>query len=344
MRVRSRSEEIRHFILRHVDTHPREIVAVAMDRFGISRQAVNRHIHNLIDQGALIGKGSTRARTYHLAPVEEWSGEYELAPDLAEDRIWREDLAPRLAGLPDNVLEIWQYGATEIINNALDHSRGSNLIVALERTAMTTEVMILDDGEGIFRKIQKALSLADERHAVLELAKGKLTTDPEHHTGEGIFFSSRMFDQFDILSGGVYFSHEFSEDEDWIIERDRFRAGTAVWMKLDNHTARTVQKVFDQFAGPEEYAFTKTVVPVRLARYGDDRLVSRSQARRLLNRVDRFKTVIFDFAEVDTIGQAFADEVFRVFAAAHPEIDLQAVNMTVRVQQMFKRAQGRGGE
>jgi hypothetical protein len=115
-------------------------------------------------------------------------------------------------------------------------------------------------------------------------------------------------------------------------------------MKLDNHTARTVQKVFDQFAGPEEYAFTKTVVPVRLARYGDDRLVSRSQARRLLNRVDRFKTVIFDFAEVDTIGQAFADEVFRVFATAHPGMDLRATNMTARVQQMVKRAQARGGE
>jgi anti-sigma regulatory factor (Ser/Thr protein kinase)/uncharacterized protein (DUF1330 family) len=343
MRVQSRGEEIRHFILRHVDDHPRDIVGMVMDRFDITRQAVNRHIHNLIAQRALIGKGSTRARTYHLAPIEEWSGEYDLSPELAEDQLWREDIAPRLAGLPDNVLEIWQYGVTEMVNNAVDHSRGSRLIVALARTAMTTEVMIVDNGEGIFRKIQKALNLADERHAVLELAKGKLTTDPERHTGEGIFFSSRMFDQFDILSGGVYFSHEFSQEEDWIIERDRFGSGTAVWMKLDNHTSRTVQKVFDQFAGPEEYAFTKTVVPVRLARYGDDRLVSRSQARRLLNRVDRFKIVIFDFDEVDAIGQAFADEVFRVFASAHPEIELQPINMTARVRQMVKRAQGRSG-
>ena len=56
---------------------------------------------------------------------------------------------------------------------------------------------------GIFKKIQKALDLLDERHAILELAKGKLTTDPKHHTGEGIFFTSRMFDEFTILSGGV---------------------------------------------------------------------------------------------------------------------------------------------
>lgn len=341
MPVRLRGEQIRHFILRHVGDHPRDIVGMVIDHFDITRQAVNRHIRNMIDQGTLIGRGNTRSRTYHLAPIEEWSGEYDLSPQLAEDQLWRENIAPRLSGLPDNVLEIWQYGVTEMINNAVDHSRGRRLIVALERTAMTTEVMILDDGEGIFGKIQKALNLADERHAVLELAKGKLTTDPERHTGEGIFFSSRMFDEFDILSGGVYFSHEFSEEEDWIIERDRFSSGTAVWMKLDNHASRTLQEIFDQFAGPEEYAFTKTVVPVRLARYGDDRLVSRSQARRLLNRVDRFKTVIFDFAEVDGIGQAFADEVFRVFASSHPEIELQPTNMTARVRQMVKRVQAR---
>jgi len=44
------------------------------------------------------------------------------------------------------------------------------------------------------------------------LAKGKLTTDPKRHSGEGIFFSSRMFDEFDILSGGV-FSHINSKIE-----------------------------------------------------------------------------------------------------------------------------------
>ena len=69
-----------------------------------------------------------------------------------------------------------------------------------------------DNGVGIFKKIQTELRLLDERHAILELAKGKLTTDPKRHTGEGIFFSSRMFDQFDILSGGIFFTHKFQAD------------------------------------------------------------------------------------------------------------------------------------
>ena len=236
------------------------------------------------------------------------------------------------------MIEIWQYGFTEMLNNAIDHSGGTKVVVALETTAMTAEIMILDDGEGIFRKIQHALGLADERHAVLELAKGKFTTDPDRHTGEGIFFTSRMLDKFDILSGGVFFTHEFSDDEDWIIERAQFTSGTAVWMKLDNHTARSMNKIFNRFAAPEEFAFTRTVVPVRLAQYGDDRLISRSQAKRLVNRVDRFKTVIFDFDGVDSIGQAFADEVFRVFANRHPEIELHAVKMTRSVRNMVSRA------
>lgn len=74
-----------------------------------------------------------------------------------------------------------------------------------------------------------------------------------------------------------------------------------------------------------------------MAIYGDDSLVSRSQAKRILARVDKFKTVTFDFQNVETIGQAFSDEIFRVFANAHPTIDLITVNTTENVQWMILR-------
>jgi hypothetical protein len=61
---------------------------------------------------------------------------------------------------------------------------------------LDTEIVIYDEGEGIFKKIQRELGLLDARHSVLEISKGKLTTDPDNHTGEGVFFSSRMFDDF----------------------------------------------------------------------------------------------------------------------------------------------------
>lgn len=118
------------------------------------------------------------------------------------------------------------------------------------------------------------------------------------------------------------------------------RKGTTVLMEIAVDTARTAKEVIDGFSGgPDDDAFAKTIVPVRLAKVGDETLVSRSQAKRLLQRVDRFRTVILDFEAVPRIGQAFADEIFRVFANEHPGVELTAVHAHPEVQQMIRRVQ-----
>lgn len=338
-RVRARGEVVRRFIIANAEKHPRDISRVAAQKFGISRQAVNLHLRRLVDEGALNAEGTTSNRRYTLAPLSSWNEVYFIADQPTEDRVWYRDIAPHLGSVPQNVSDIWHYGFTEMFNNALEHSEGTAVTVGLKKTAASTELTISDDGVGIFRKIQAALGLEDARHSVLELAKGKFTTDPAHHSGEGIFFSSRMFDEFVILSGEVFFSHEFPDVEDWILERERCVTGTLVSMSLSNHTARTTKKVFDRFTtGDDDYGFTKTVVPVDLTRYGDDNLVSRSQARRLLARVDRFRTVVLDFKGIDAIGQAFADEVFRVFPGLHPEVKVVEINARSAVKRMISRA------
>jgi hypothetical protein len=225
-----------------------------------------------------------------------------------------------------------------MFNNAIDHSGGSRVVVRIRKTAINTEMVMSDDGMGIFKKIQNAMGLLDERHAILELSKGKLTTDPQNHTGEGIFFTSRMFDCFDILSGGVFFTHQFGDDMDWLLEMEKFQHGTSVWMELNNHTSRTTRKIFDYYSSGDDYGFNKTVVPVKLAQYGDDKLISRSQAKRVLARIELFKIVMFDFNGVETIGQAFADEIFRVFANRHPEIQLFVTRANSAVKRMIERA------
>ncbi|MBW4466483.1 MAG: DUF4325 domain-containing protein [Pegethrix bostrychoides GSE-TBD4-15B] len=338
-RVRRRGEQIRQFILTNVEEHPRDVVALTSQEFGITRQAINKHMQRLVEQKAIVVKGSTKNRNYYLHPLVEWMQKYQLANKLEEDVVWDSDIKSLMVDLPDNVKDIWIYGFTEMLNNAIDHSSGTTVTVQLEKTAVDTQIIIHDDGEGIFKKIQRALQLHDERHAVLELAKGKLTTDPDRHSGQGIFFTSRMFDEFAILSGSVYFSHEFNKAEDWICERDGFQSGTTVFMKLNNNTSRTSKQVFDSFSSGDDYAFTKTVVPVRLAQYGDERLVSRSQAKRLLAGVDKFRVVVFDFSGVEAIGQAFADEVFRVFKKQHPEIQIMSINASKDVAQMISRAE-----
>lgn len=340
--LRDRGEVVREFIINNVEKHSTNIIKVAAQKFSCSRQAVHKHIQRLIEEGALFQEGQTRNKTYRLAPLVEWKKEYLLHSGITEDQVWREDIVPSLGRLPENVVKIWQYGFTEMFNNAIDHSGGALITVNLRKTSASTSISLYDNGVGIFRKIQAALNLLDERHAVLELAKGKFTTDPANHAGEGIFFTSRMFDDFEILSGGVLFSHEFSEKKDWIMQPSSTTTGTRVTMSLNNHTARSARKVFDKFTTDDDYGFTKTVVPVLLTKYGDDNLVSRSQAKRLLARIDRFKVVVFDFAGVASIGQAFADEVFRVFATKHPEIEITAINAATEVKKMISRARTHG--
>lgn len=337
-RIQGGSEPVRDFIVRNVHRFPSDIARRVSEQFGISRQAANAHLKRLVEEGALVGDGETRARKYRLCAIATFTQQYTIAPGLAEDVAWRNDLLPFLGALPKNVTDIWYYGFTEMFNNAIDHSEGTTIVVQAVKTAADVQVSILDDGIGIFRKIQRDLKLLDERHAVLELAKGKLTTDPARHTGEGIFFSSRMFDQFRILSGETYFSHDQKDEGDWILQNHQDFGGTYVAMKLWNHTSRTLNKVFAKFTVGEELSFSKTIVPVRLARYGEEALVSRSQAKRLLARVDRFAVVIFDFAEVRAIGQAFADEIFRVFAAEHPRMELHSIHAAPGIEAMIKRA------
>lgn len=343
--VRDRGEAVREFLIGNLEKHPADIVRLAVERFGYSRQAIHKHLQRLIVEGVATPEGHTRNKTYKLAPLIDWRKRYLLDQSVTEDQVWREDVAPSLRKLPENVLGIWQYGFTEMFNNAIDHSNGRGINVSLTKTAASTTITLYDDGIGIFKKIQSALGLFDERHAVLELAKGKFTTDPANHSGEGIFFSSRMFDVFEIVSGDVYFSHELDQGEDWIAPANTTQSGTLVRMQLHHRTTRTAKKIFDKFASDEDYGFTKTVVPVKLMQYGDDNLISRSQAKRLLARFDRFKTVILDFSDVTLIGQAFADEVFRVFRSKHPEVELLDIHTNAEVKRMITRAEyaARGG-
>ena len=81
----------------------------------------------------------------------------------------------------------------------------------------------------------------------------------------------------------------------------------------------------------------RTHVPLRLAKYEGEQLVSQSQAKRLLARVDRFSEVMLDFDGVSTIGQAFADEIFRVYSKSHQDVEIVAINTAPEVQQMIDR-------
>ena len=263
-------------------------------------------------------------------------------PGITEDLIWQNDFRPWF-DLSKNVAAILDYGFTEIMNNANDHSEGQTVAVLVSVRDEIVSLYVLDDGVGIFEKISKALDLPDRRLAILELSKGKFTTDPANHSGQGIFFTSRMFDQFQIEANGLRYDHDIQQTNDRLWEIDRPDSGTLIYMHIAANSQCTTKAVFDQFSGGEDYGFDKTIVPVKLARIGEGTLVSRSEAKRLVARFEGFKIVYLDFAGIEEIGQAFADEIFRVFKNAHPAIELVAINTTTAVRQMITRAQSTVG-
>ena len=323
-------------LLSLVAANPRGVAAKLALAEGVSRQAASAKLRVAVRRGWLHVEGRGAGVRYTLAMLQEVRHSYERA-GLSEDRVWQQLLAPMVADLAENVRDVWRYGLTEMINNAVDHSGSIQVHVGLRRNALFTQAWVKDDGEGIFLRIQRALDLFDPRESILELAKGKFTTDPANHSGEGIFFSSKVFDVFDIRSGMLHFAHD-DGNVDVLFERSAEAPGTTVFMQLANDSPRTTRKVFDKFAAPEEYAFAKTLVPVKLAQHEGEKLVSRSQAKRLTMRFERFQTVVLDFAGVEEIGQAFADEVFRVFQRAHPQTALVPANMAPGVKAMVSRA------
>jgi anti-sigma regulatory factor (Ser/Thr protein kinase) len=305
---------------------------------GVSRQVASARLARAVRAGLLERTGQGAGVRYTLKPLATVEQTF-VCQGLSEDRVWREWLAPLVADLPTNVRDIWHYGLTEMINNAIDHSDAETVRLTMCRNALWTQAEVNDGGLGIFERIRQALDLFDPREAILELAKGKFTTDPANHSGEGIFFSSKMFDAFEIRSGGLHFVHSGIGLPDVLAEQVPRLNGTSIAMKLNNRSPRIMRDVFDQFAAPEEFTFAKTVVPVRLAQHEGEKLMSRSQAKRLTMRFERFQTVVLDFAGVEEIGQGFADEVFRVFQQAHPETLMVPTNMVEHVWRMVSRVQ-----
>ncbi|TXH68179.1 MAG: DUF4325 domain-containing protein [Lysobacteraceae bacterium] len=335
----SRSVEIDLAVLEAAPHHSRDLVAHVAGLLGISRTAIAARIRQLLADGFLTKEGTTRP-SYGLGAKRKAVFIFQRK-GLAEDMVWTSRVAPLLPVLPRNIIDIAHYGLTEMVNNAIDHSEGDTVSVVVEIGATMLALGVIDNGVGIFEKISAALQLPDKRLALLELSKGKFTTDPRRHSGEGIFFTSRMFDVFRIASGGLLFNHQAGLRDvildDVEINPER---GTSVLMEIGISSNRKSEDVFAEYSsGPDEHAFAKTVVPVRMARVGDENLVSRSQAKRVLQRVHRFRSVIFDFSGVEKIGQAFADEIFRVFANEHPEMELIPMHATTEVQQMIRRAE-----
>jgi len=305
---------------------------------GLSRQALSVHIRDLIASGKVVRTGTTRGARYTLpgrAPAPAVVSRRLPIRGLDEGRVW-EDLTVRLnlrRVLAPNVEAIARYAFTEMLNNAIEHSESDHCAIRFILGAGTVSFEIRDSGIGVFHSIASKLHLPDEETALIELLKGRTTTMREAHTGEGIFFTSKAADRFILRSHRIQVEWDRARD-DVFVSTQRALAGTDVRFEVHRSTRRRLEEVFGEFAPAEyDFQFQRTKVLVKLLQRD---YVSRSEARRLLANLEKFSEIVLDFRDVASVGQGFADEVFRVFAGRHPAIRITTENTNPVIDAMIR--------
>lgn len=342
-------EEIKKYILRKIAVDDVDVISKTMDNFGISVTSVKRYLQEAI-KCEVIAEDKNRESGYQL--VEHISSAKAAldATAVEEDRLFQEYIAKHLGCCNEAAFRIWQYTCEEMLNNAIEHSRGEYIFIEVRTNALYSKVIITDDGVGIFQTLldymaENGWSNPCIEDALVELYKGKITSNAACHSGEGIFFSSKMVDNFMIWSDAEVYMCGNGKDPKTIQSHllayaSRIRkVGTMVILCLENETERKISEVFDMYTDSEE-GFVKTSIPVKEACINGEP-AARSQARRIYNRLDTFKEVVLDFADVEYMGQGFADELFRVYATAHPQVTLVPINMPPEVERMIRHV-GRG--
>lgn len=313
-----------------------------VEKYKVSRQHVHAVMKSLVVEEKLIKIGSTRYAFYvHPKFADSLKTKLKkrfINKNLKEHEVLDtvEKRSSLIRSLPENIRSILHYAFLEMLNNAIEHSESANVEIQIEKGSNLI-FHINDFGIGVFKNIMHKRHLKSELEAVQDLLKGKTTTAPQAHSGEGIFFTSKIADVFTLQSYNYKLIIDNLLQDVFFEEIKPAKRGTKVSFQIANNSAKHLIDVFRQYqSDPEEKAFDKTEIQVKLYMMGTIH-ISRSQARRVLAGLDKFTLIILDFDKVPNIGQAFADEVFRVFKKSHPNIQVKPIHMNEAVQFMIER-------
>ncbi|OGN11352.1 MAG: hypothetical protein A3C71_02090 [Candidatus Yanofskybacteria bacterium RIFCSPHIGHO2_02_FULL_43_15c] len=321
------------------------ITAIQLARFlGVTRQYASRLLKILVNSDELIKSGSTRSSRYTLPKYFDELGTVKIARRIINKEVKEHEVMeqmfsgfPAIMMAPEHIQGILRYAFSEMLNNAVEHSRSDIIEIEMIQEGKILRFAINDFGIGVFKNVMKQRHLANELEAMQDLLKGKTTTAPKAHSGEGIFFTSKVADRFVLESFGHRLLIDNTIPDVFFQEQKPSKNGTRVIFSITSNSRRHISDVFNKFqAEPGSFAFDKTEIRVRLFTMGTIH-ISRSQARRILTGLNKFKLIILDFKDVPNIGQAFADEVFRVFKNKHPDIKIETINANESVRFMIER-------
>lgn len=331
--------QVTTWITRLVEDHPADLPKALAERAGCGIGKARALVKQLASLGWIQGQGVGRRARYSPGKLRQIVQRYPLA-GLNEDLPWSRDFAPHFE-MPKNVRQMMQHAFTELLNNAIDHSEGQFVTISMRQTPAHLQLLISDDGRGLFDKIREGFEIEDPAMAMLELSKGKLTSAPDRHTGRGLYFTSRLADVFDLHANMVAFQHREWDPRSWKQARAvKQQQGSAIYLAIALDTTRTLDEVMRSASlDAQNYSIERTTLPLRLIINEDTGLESRAQARRVAARLTEFKQAELDFTGIEHIGQGFADELFRVFGRNQSAVQLVVKNAGPRVNAMIELAQ-----
>lgn len=333
--------DIKKLILQRIDKNGKVTSKEIQDASGITRQSAHKYFKALREQGIIQKIGKTKSVKY-IRKDSNFNTQHSIHrtftnKNLLEDNIFQSlALELRLENqVTPRANDIITYAFTELMNNAIEHSQSPKIRVRFQLKQYNAEFRIKDYGIGIFGHIKDHFDLLSERDAVQDLLKGKTTTDKTRHSGEGIFFSSKVADIMRIKSHRLALNFD-NPSEEIYTQTIPYQEGTEIDFILSRNSKKSITEIFEQYSGEEfDYSFSKTKVTVALYTKRKQQFVSRSEAKRLLQGLDKFQRIILDFQGVKSIGQGFADQVFRIFLQQHPEIEIETRNTTDAVVAMI---------
>lgn len=325
------------------------------DSLGVSRQYISKLIKELIVLGEVEKIGETKNAKFflltdHIVGLDDAMVSLSHHPwyysikrkriGLREDEVL-DDIETRTDILRDvspTIAQKVRYTFTEMLNNAIDHSQSEYIIIMMVRDTKKIIFWVVDHGIGIFQSIQKKYNFSNTDDAVAQLLKGKETTQPQQHPGEGVYFTSRIADVLQIASFDkklLFHNDGFIHDFNFsALEKSDALSGTRIIGTIHFDSSINVQTIFASVTN-EDLVFDKTDIAVEL--YTKKmHFVSRSEAKRLLIGLEKFKRITLDFKNVELVGQGFIDEIFRVWQKKFPQTQLTYTHANHAVEFMIR--------
>ena len=317
---------------------------------GVSRQYVNMVISALIAEKQVIKLGGTRNAFYvsteyarlhsDILPTTFKKKYRNISLEEHQVLMELEEKFPPILNIPENIKSIFTFAFSEMFNNAIEHSESKIISVEVSLKEKKLSFIVEDSGIGVFRNIMKKKRLRSVIEAIQDLLKGKTTTMPKSHSGEGIFFTSKASDLFILDSFGYQLSIQTLLGDVKVKQISISKRGTRVIFEISVDSELHLNDIFRKYTnikGDSDFGFDKTEIRVKLYTTSGVH-ISRSQARRILSGLEKFKIILLDFDKVPIVGQAFVDEIYRVFQNIHPDILIQEENMSAGVKFMVLRA------